>query len=268
MHDNLPSVVTTQRSSVSTSYLMPVQVDYPAALELRALAARHATLPKYLLAVEVAALLNYFPDLHQRTLFETLWNTGARINEALALVRNDYMLDVSQPWVSLATLKQREEKARRSSGAPPKNQVVSRLVPLSDPRYASQVQVLFATLKIPRERRDKLTGRMSPVKIWNISDRTARIWLEKAVDHAADDGVHFTIPVSPHTFRHSYAMHMLYAGVHPKILQELLGHKAFSSTEQYTRVFALDVAARYRVQFTMSGEEAAAMLRNTSSGKS
>ncbi len=42
-------------------------------------------LPKYLLAPEVSALLHYVPDLHRKMLLATLWNTGARINEALAL---------------------------------------------------------------------------------------------------------------------------------------------------------------------------------------
>ncbi len=46
-------------------------------------------------------------------------------------------------------------------------------------------------------------------------------------------------------------MHMLYAGIPLKVLQALMGHKSISSTEVYTKVFALDVAARHRVQFQM-----------------
>ncbi|EBO3988520.1 hypothetical protein DHU18_13945 [Salmonella enterica] len=81
------------------------------------------------------------------------------------------------------------------------------------------------------------------------------------VEAAAADGVTFSVPVTPHTFRHSYAMHMLYAGIPLKVLQSLMGHKSISSTEVYTRVFALDVAARHRVQFQMPGTEAVAMLK-------
>lgn len=44
---------------------------------------------------------------------------------------------------------------------------------------------------------------------------------------------------------------MLYAGIPLKVLQALMGHKSISSTEVYTKVFALDVAARHRVQFQM-----------------
>ena len=63
-------------------------------------------------------------------------------------------------------------------------------------------------------------------------------------------------------FRHSYAMHMLYAGIPLKVLQSLMGHKSISSTEVYTKVFALDVAARHRVQFSMPESDAVTMLKN------
>ena len=56
-------------------------------------------------------------------------------------------------------------------------------------------------------------------------------------------------------YRHSYAMHMLYAGIPLKVLQSLMGYKSISSTEVYTKVFALDVAARHRVQFSMPEPE-------------
>ncbi len=81
---------------------------------------------------------------------------------------------------------------------------------------------------------------------------------------AAADGVTFSVPVTPHTFRHSYAMHMLYAGIPLKVLQSLMGHKSISSTEVYTKVFALDVAARHRVQFAMPESDAVAMLKQLS----
>ncbi len=64
---------------------LPVAIDYPAALALRQMSLVQDELPKYLLAPEVSALLHYVPDLHRKMLLATLWNTGARINEALAL---------------------------------------------------------------------------------------------------------------------------------------------------------------------------------------
>lgn len=121
--------------------------------------------------------------------------------------------------------------------------------------------MMVATLKIPLERRNKRTGRTEEARIWEITDRTVRTWLNEAIGLAAADGVTFSVPVTPHTLRHSYAMHMLYAGIPLKVLQSLMGHKSLSSTEVYTKVFALDVAARHRVQFQMPEAEAVAILK-------
>ncbi|MBQ5173705.1 tyrosine-type recombinase/integrase, partial [Klebsiella pneumoniae] len=95
-----------------------------------------------------------------------------------------------------------------------------------------------------------------------------RTWLSEAVEAAAADGVTFSVPVTPHTFRHSYAMHMLYAGIPLKVLQSLMGHKSISSTEVYTKVFALDVAARHRVQFAMPEAEAVALIKKLTPNQS
>jgi integrase len=98
-------------SGAFSSAQLPVAIDYPAALALRQMALVQDELPKYLLAPEVSALLHYVPDLHRKMLLTTLWNTGARINEALALTRSDFSLAPPYPFVQLATLKQRVEKA-------------------------------------------------------------------------------------------------------------------------------------------------------------
>ena len=226
---------------------LPVAIDYPAALALRQMSMVHDELPKYLLAPEVSALLHYVPDLHRKMLLATLWNTGARINEALALTRGDFSLAPPYPFVQLATLKQRTEKAARTAGRMPAGQQTHRLVPLSDSWYVN-----------------RRTGRTEKARIWEVTDRTVRTWIGEAVAAAAADGVTFSVPVTPHTFRHSYAMHMLYAGIPLKVLQSLMGHKSISSTEVYTKVFALDVAARHRVQFAMPESDAVAMLKQLS----
>lgn len=239
---------------------LPVAIDYPAALALRQMALFQDELPKYLLAPEVSALLQYVPDLHRKMLLSTLWNTGAR-------TRSDFNLAPPYPFVQLATLKQRAEKAARTAGRLPAGSQALRLIPLSDSLYVSQLQMMVATLKIPLERRNKRTGKTEKARIWEITDRTVRSWINEAVDAASADGVTFSVPVTPHTFRHSYAMHMLYAGIPLKVLQSLMGHKSVSSTVVYTKVFALDVAARHRVQFSIPGADAVAMLRQVSDNR-
>ncbi|MFG7442638.1 phage integrase family protein, partial [Enterobacter hormaechei] len=89
------------------------------------------------------------------------------------------------PFVQLATLKQRVEKAARTAGRAPAGSQPHRNVPLSDPQYARQLEMMVATLKIPLERRNKRTGRTEKVRIWEITDRTVRTWLGEAVEAAA-----------------------------------------------------------------------------------
>jgi integrase len=232
--------------------------DYQHALALRKMALVYDELPRYLLAPEVAALLHYLPDWPQHALINLLWNTGARINEALSLKRRDIRLNVEMPHIILRTAKQR----RSGPGRPAKGKSANRLIPLTDPQFVDELRRLFASTKEQFEI-DAQTGERTPLPIWQTTDRTVRNWLTKAERQANSEGIHFSVPVTPHVFRHSYAMHMLYQGTPLKVLQGLMGHEKGESTEVYTRVFALDIVANRQVQFSVPPQEALDMIRAT-----
>lgn len=135
-------------------------------------------------------------------------------------------------------------------GRPPKDEV--RLVPLTDISYVRQMESWMVTTR-PRRREP----------LWAVTDETMCNWLKQAVKRAETDGVHFSIPVTPHTFRHSYIMHMLYHRLPRKVIQALAGHKDPRSMEVYTRVFALDMAAHWPCRSPVTG-----MMPRKSSGHS
>lgn len=254
----MPSGIQSGAVSLDTARAMR---DYAAQLG--------AGLPKYLLAPEIAVLLSYIDDLNARLYFETLWNCGARLNEALALRPVDFELEPSRrnpsPVVVLKTLKQRNHEASRGRGRPKKAteevhpdpryrkppEPGIRIVPLLDAAYVIRMREFLATWRKGVKHKP----------VWDIASRQTPLnWLSAALRRAASDGVTFSIPVTPHTFRHSFAMHLAMAGVPEKVLQSLLGHRYARSTATYTRVFSLDVLAGRGLQFSYDAHTARRLL--------
>lgn len=64
-----------------------------------------------------------------------------------------------------------------------------------------------------------------------ITVRGIELIIKNIIDKAC-----LKVKVSPHTFRHTFATHMLKNGCPLKSVQELLGHASLSSTEIYTHI--------------------------------
>lgn len=227
--------------------LLAMDERYVRALTLRNRAARHDHLPYYLLPPEIAVLLDCCADLNRRTLFELLWNTGARINEALAVRPEDVEYDAMPPFVTLRTLKQRINPKKGRPTDP-----VKRTVSLQDGPFAGRLRDHIYTFT-----------RYKTKPIWPVTDDTARNWLKQILAEADRRGVKFSLDrITPHTFRHSFAMHLLFHGVSPQEVQAVLGHKDFKSTQVYLKVFNLDmVGMNGAVPFSMDAGVAAEMLQ-------
>lgn len=215
--------------------------SWETALALRGMALLQQDLPKYLLAPEVAVLLNCFDDERQRMLFAFLWNTGARVTEALMVTPEDLQLDGLRPFVRLRTLKQRN----RGRGRPAKDEKVARVVPLLDAAFVREMRRYLATFR---------TGRRTP--LFAVTRKTAWSWLQQATDRGEASGIVFAVsPVSPRTLRHSYAMHLFLNHVPPKVVQTYMGHERYESTEQYLKIFALDVAPQLGIRFSLDAQD-------------
>ncbi|HEY1575426.1 MAG TPA: site-specific tyrosine recombinase XerD [Pseudonocardiaceae bacterium] len=174
-------------------------------------------LPKALPVDDVLRLLDTQPvdepkSVRDKALLELLYSTGARISEAVGLDLDD--VDAVDRTVLL------DGKGGKQ-----------RLVPIGRPALAALDAYLVRS-------RPALAaaGRGTPSVFLNVrGGRLSRqgAWLVLR-DAAARAGI--TVPVSPHTLRHSFATHLLEGGADVRVVQELLGHASVTTTQVYTLV--------------------------------
>ena len=178
-------------------------------------------LPDVLSQDEVASILNQPAAstrdkknlwIRDKTILEVLYATGIRVSELTALKRADITAG---------------EEIIRVFGKGSKE----RIVPIGKSalrwidRYCTEGRPFL-------QRRDKsqdvlfLNVRGTPMTrmaIWNI----VRTYTKKA---------QITKDVHPHTFRHSFATHLLEGGADLRAVQEMLGHSDISTTQIYTHI--------------------------------
>jgi site-specific recombinase XerD len=190
-------------------------------------ARRGRTLPKPLGEREMTTLLDSLGrasavELRDRALLELLYDTGARVSEAIGINLEDLDFD---------------EELIRVTGKGSKQ----RLVPMGVTLHAALRDYLE-----PGGRGDLTTNK-----------KTSRLFLNSRGGHLSRQGVDLVVhkrallagidasKVSAHVFRHSCATHMLAHGADIRVVQELLGHASIATTQLYTAVSVTSLKREY-----------------------
>ena len=172
-------------------------------------------LPDVLSEDEVVAIIDSVPlstwqGVRDRAIVEVLYGCGLRVSEAVGL------------QVSCLFLK---EGYVRVIGKGNKE----RLVPLGD-------MAVEAVLEYLEVRPQPADGTSSDILFLNRFGKSlSRVSMFTMIKkQALAAGIRKEI--SPHTFRHSFATHLLEHGADLRMVQEMLGHESIATTEIYTHI--------------------------------
>lgn len=170
-------------------------------------------LPSFLYVDEIFQLLRA-PDCTQplgirdRAILEFLYASGVRVAECVALDLADLRMDSG--LVSVIGKGNRERIVLYGSGA---KMALRSYIDHARPSLAKVDEVaLFVNHRGSR-----------------LSDRSVRRIVDRYVQQIA-----LIKHITPHSFRHTFATHLLEGGADLRVVQELLGHQSLSSTQIYT----------------------------------
>ncbi len=157
-------------------------------------------------------------QLRDKALLELLYATGARISEAVALNVDDVISDAGTSGELIRVLGKGGKQ---------------RIVPLGSFARAALDAYLVRARPVFSPR-----GAATPALF--LGARGARLSRQNAwlIIRAAAERASLGLDISPHTFRHSFATHLLTGGADVRVVQELLGHASVSTTQLYTLVTA------------------------------
>ena len=183
-------------------------------------------LPLFLDTEQIDVLLNC-PDTdnmlgaRDRAILETLYSSGLRVSEVVALNLSD--VDFLGEVLHVRGKGKKERLTPVGSSA---LQWIQRYLTFRDAdkrKEAFDQQALFINKHGQR-----------------LSTRSVRRKLDKYLLQAGLDP-----RISPHTLRHTFATHMLNNGADLRVVQELLGHQSLSTTQVYTHLTTKKMKEQY-----------------------
>lgn len=146
-----------------------------------------------------------------RAILETLYSCGLRVSELCNLKISDLYL--AEGFIKV------EGKGSKQ-----------RLVPIS-PRAIKEIEHWF----IDRNQGKIKSGFEDYVFLARWGNNISRIMVFHMIKELAEKaGIKKNI--SPHTFRHSFATHLLEGGANLRAIQSMLGHESIATTEIYTHI--------------------------------